>query len=99
MRALLTWCQQNTSALDIGVQWVGGTNVQAAAKGPGKNDLSLSGDFGLHGKTILPMGSGTQHHISHSPTCWSDGSAQVRIVPRNATQQPRQLLLPLATLQ
>jgi|SRR5580700_12213274 hypothetical protein len=46
--------QYNTPILYIGVQRIASTDIEAAPEWPRKNDLSLRGNFGLHGKTILP---------------------------------------------
>jgi hypothetical protein len=46
--------QYNTPILYIGVQRIACTDIEAAPKWARKNDLSLRGNFGLHGKTILP---------------------------------------------
>jgi hypothetical protein len=54
MSAFLARRQYNTPILYIGVQRIACTDIEAAPKWPRKNDLSLRGDFGLHGKTILP---------------------------------------------
>jgi hypothetical protein len=54
MRAFLARRQHNSPILDIRVQWIARADIEAAAKRPWKNDLSLRGNFGLHGKTILP---------------------------------------------
>ena len=54
MSAFLARRQYNTPILYIGVQEIACTDIEAAPKWPRKNDLSLRGNFGLHGKTILP---------------------------------------------
>jgi hypothetical protein len=54
MSPFLARCQYNTPILYIGVQRIACTDIEAAPKWPRKNDLSLRGNFGLHGKTILP---------------------------------------------
>ena len=54
MSAFLARRQYDTPILYIGVQRIACTDIEAAPKWPRKHDLSLSGDFGLHGKTILP---------------------------------------------
>jgi len=54
MSPFLARRQYNTPILYIGVQRIACTDIEAAAKWPWKNDLSLRGNFGLHGKTILP---------------------------------------------
>ena len=53
MGAFLARSQHNSSILYICVQWIAWADIEAAAKRPWKNDLSLRGNFGLHGKTIL----------------------------------------------
>src|SRR5258708_24891964 len=55
MSPFLARRQYNTPILYVGVQRIACTNIEAASKRPGKNDLSLRGNFGLHGKTILPL--------------------------------------------
>ena len=47
-------CQDNASCLDIGIKGIAGTDAKPAPKGFGKNDLTLGGNLGPHGKTILP---------------------------------------------
>ena len=54
MRPLSPGRQYNSPVLYIGVQRIPGTNIESATKPARKNDLSLSRNFGLHGKTILP---------------------------------------------
>jgi hypothetical protein len=54
MSPFLARRQYNTPILYIGVQRIACTDIEAAPKWPWKNDLSLRGNFGLHGKTILP---------------------------------------------
>jgi hypothetical protein len=54
MSPFLARRQYNTPILYIGVQRIACTDIEAAPKRPRKNDLSLRGDCGLHGKTILP---------------------------------------------
>jgi hypothetical protein len=54
MSPFLARRQYNTPILYIGVQRIARTDIEAASKWPWKNDLSLRGNFGLHGKTILP---------------------------------------------
>src|ERR1700675_2362672 len=54
MSPFLARRQYNTPILYIGVQRIACTDIEAAPKRPRKHDLSLRGDFGLHGKTILP---------------------------------------------
>jgi hypothetical protein len=54
MSPFLARRQYNTPILYIGVQRIACTDIEAAAKWPWKNDLSLRGNFGLHGKIILP---------------------------------------------
>jgi hypothetical protein len=54
MSPFLARRQYNTPILYIGVQRIACRDIEAAAKWPWKNDSSLGGNFGLHGKTILP---------------------------------------------
>jgi len=54
MSPFLARRQYNAPILYIGVQRIACTDIEAAPKWPRKNDLSLRGNFGLHGKTILP---------------------------------------------
>jgi hypothetical protein len=54
MSPFLARRQYNTPILYIGVQRIACTDIEAAPKWSWKNDLSLRGNFGLHGKTILP---------------------------------------------
>jgi len=54
MGALLARSQHNAPILYIGVQRVARADIKAAAKRSRKNHLSLRGNLGLHGKTILP---------------------------------------------
>jgi hypothetical protein len=56
MSPFLARRQYNTPILYIDVQRIACTDIEATAKRPWKNDLSLCGNFGLHGKTILPSG-------------------------------------------
>ena len=44
----------NASCLDVGIKGIAGTDAKPAPKGSGKDDLTLGGNLGLHGKTILP---------------------------------------------
>ena len=53
MRAFFARSQHDSSILYICVQRIAWPDIEAAAKRPWKNDLSLRGNFGLHGKTIL----------------------------------------------
>jgi hypothetical protein len=53
MSPFLARRQYNTPILYIGVQLIACTDIEAAPKRPWKNDLSLRGNLGLHGKTIL----------------------------------------------
>jgi hypothetical protein len=55
MRPLVARRQHNSPILYIGVQRITCPNIESAAKRAWKNDLSLRGNFGLHGKTILPL--------------------------------------------
>jgi len=55
MGAFLARRQYNSPILYVRVQWIARADIEAAAKRPWKNDLSLCGNFGLHGKTILPQ--------------------------------------------
>ena len=54
MGAFLARSQHNSSILYICVQWIARADIEAAAKRPWKNDLSLGRHFSLHGMTILP---------------------------------------------
>jgi hypothetical protein len=54
MSPFLARRQYNTPILYIGVQRIACTDIEAPPKWPWKNDLSFRGNFGLHGKTILP---------------------------------------------
>ena len=47
--------QYNTPVLYIGIQRITWPNIELPAERPWKNDLPLGGNFGLHGKTILPL--------------------------------------------
>jgi hypothetical protein len=62
MSPFLARRQYNTPILYIGVQRIACTDIEAAAKWPWKNDLSLRGNFGLHGKTILPSSRRFRNH-------------------------------------
>jgi hypothetical protein len=66
MGAFLARSQHNSSILYVGVQGIACTNIEAAPKRPWKNDLSLRGNFGLHGKTILPLSRPISQHIIFS---------------------------------
>jgi hypothetical protein len=63
MSPFLARRQYNTPILYVGVQRIACTNIEAAPKRPWKNDLSLRGNFGLHGKTILPPSRPISQHI------------------------------------
>lgn len=54
MRALSLGRQYNSPVLDIDLERIPGTNIQSATQRAGKNNLPLSGNLGLHSKTILP---------------------------------------------
>src|SRR5882724_425474 len=54
MRPFLARRQHNSSVLYIGVQGITCPNIESAAKRAWKNDLPFRGNFGLHGKTVLP---------------------------------------------
>jgi hypothetical protein len=54
MSPFLARRQHDSPIFYIGVQRITCTNIQAAPKRPWKNDLSLRGNLGVHGKTILP---------------------------------------------
>ena len=41
-------------ALHVGVEGIAGAKSELSPDGTGKNDLSLAGNAGLHGKNILP---------------------------------------------
>jgi hypothetical protein len=70
MSPFLARRQYNTPILYIDVQRIAGTDIEAAPKWPRKNDLSLRGNFGLHGKTILPSCAPiSQHLIFFLPDC------------------------------
>ena len=77
MSPFLARRQYNTPILYIGVQRMTCTNIEATPKRPWKNDLSLRGNFGLHGKTVLlPSALILQHIIIFSafsavPAFWS----------------------------
>ncbi len=66
MSPFLARRQYNTPTLYVGVQRIACTNIEAAPKRPWKNDLSLRGNFGLHGKTILPPSRPISQYIRHS---------------------------------
>ena len=68
MGAFLARRQYNSPILYIRVQWIARADIEAAAQWAWKNDLSLRGNFGLHGKTILPRFS-------------SLGNRKIRVVP------------------
>ncbi len=53
MRAFLSRSEHDSSILYVRVQRIAWANIEAAAKRTWKNDLSLGGNLGLHGKTIL----------------------------------------------
>jgi hypothetical protein len=55
MGTLLARRKHNSPILDIGVQRITCPNIKPAAKRAWKNNLSLSGYLGLHGKTTLPL--------------------------------------------
>jgi hypothetical protein len=55
MGTLLARRKHNSPILDIGVQRITCPNIKPAAKRAWKNHLSLGGNLGLHGKTILPL--------------------------------------------
>lgn len=46
MRTLTPRGQDNTAIFYIGVQRISGADIQTAAEGPGKNDLSFGGNSG-----------------------------------------------------
>jgi hypothetical protein len=50
-------CQDNASCLDIGIKGIAGTDAKPAPKVSGKNDLTLGGNLGLHGKSIPSFSS------------------------------------------
>src|SRR5258708_26825199 len=66
MSPFLARRQYNTPILYVGVERIACTNIEAAPKRPWKNDLSLGGNFGLHGKTILPPSRPISQHIIFS---------------------------------
>jgi len=53
MRAFLARSEHDSPILYIRVQRIAWADIEAAAKRPWENDLSLCGNLGLHGKTIL----------------------------------------------
>ncbi len=53
MEAFLARSEHDSSIHYICVQWIAWPDIEAAAKQPWKNDLSLRGNLGLHSKTIL----------------------------------------------
>ena len=67
MSAFLALRQYDTPILYIGVQRIACTDIEAAPKWTWKNDLSLRGNFGLHGKTILPS---SHRHRNTYPRRW-----------------------------
>src|ERR1700675_795146 len=66
MSPFLARRQYNTPILYVGVKRIACTNIEAAPKRPWKNDLSLRGTLGLHGKTILTPSPTISQHISGS---------------------------------
>jgi hypothetical protein len=89
MGAFLARSQHNSSILYICVQWIARANIEAAAKRPWKHDLSLRGNFGLHGKTILlcfsSLGNPESFLIGGDSTRWLDqrlARSQTFMVPR-----------------
>ena len=54
MQALLAGGKDDAAVFYVGVERVAGAEIEATAERAGKNDLVFGGDFGLHGKTILP---------------------------------------------
>ncbi len=46
--------QKYAPALDVDIKRIAGAKAKFAAEGLRKNDLTLGGNLGLHGKTILP---------------------------------------------
>jgi hypothetical protein len=60
--------QNDTAALDAGIEGVTGAKSQFAADRAGENDLPFGGELGLHGKTILP----------DSPTSGNEGPSSER---------------------
>src|SRR5215471_2939715 len=80
MGAFLVRRQYNSPILYICIQWIARADIEAAAKRSWKNDLSLRGNFSLHGKTILPCFSslcncGTSLLLSIDWTRWLDHSS------------------------
>jgi hypothetical protein len=54
MGASFARSQHNSSTLYLCVPWIAWADIEASAKRSWKNNLYLCGNFGLHGKTILP---------------------------------------------
>jgi hypothetical protein len=46
--------EDDATVFYVGVERVTGADIEATAERAGKNNLAFGGDFGLHGKTILP---------------------------------------------
>jgi hypothetical protein len=55
MRPFSLGCEYNSPVLYIRVERIPSTNIESTPKRARKNHLSLAGNFGLHGKTILPL--------------------------------------------
>ncbi len=54
VRARLAGSKDDAAVVDDGIEGIAGAEVEAAAERSRKNDLTLGGKFGVHGKTILP---------------------------------------------
>jgi hypothetical protein len=74
--------QKYAPALDVDIKRIAGANAKFAAEGLRKNDLTLGGNLGLHGKTILPsflacrnqrqvgiLCRGQDRNLESTPTC------------------------------
>lgn len=51
----LSRTQNDTFALDLGIERIARLQPQPPTNRAGQNDLAFGGNFGLHGKTILPL--------------------------------------------
>jgi hypothetical protein len=72
MSPFLARRQYNTPILYIGVQLIACTDIEAASKRPWENDLSLRGNLGLHGKTILLSSHRFRNTSSSAPSGGQD---------------------------
>jgi hypothetical protein len=61
----------NASCLDVGIKGIAGTDAKPAPKGSGKDDLTLGGNLGLHGKTILPSFSSGEQIRTQALVPWA----------------------------